>query len=132
MNENRKVKAQEWFEKGKHDLETVKMILDSSGHPDVASVLLQQGIEKYLKGYLIFKGWKLIKIHDLKKLLDKAVNYNVKFKEFYDLLDKITGYYFEERYPIIDSGIELSEIEKDYNEVQKIIKIILEEIGGIS
>ena len=69
------------FEKGNHDLETVKMIIDSSGYPDVEGVLLKQGIEKYLKGYLIFKWWKLVKTHDLKKLLDESVNYNEKFKD---------------------------------------------------
>ena len=31
MSEKNKIKAREWLEKAKHDLETVKLIIDSSG-----------------------------------------------------------------------------------------------------
>lgn len=62
---NSEIKAFEWFRKADHDLDAVKDILKGSGHPDVAGVLLQQGTEKYLKGYLISNGWKLVKTHNL-------------------------------------------------------------------
>lgn len=77
--ESNKIKAKEWFKKAEHDFDAVQDILKGSGHPDVAGVLLQQSIEKYLKGYLISKGWKLVKTHDLKQLLDEAVKYNLEF-----------------------------------------------------
>lgn len=86
MNDKVKIKAREWFKKAEHDLATVDMILNTSGYPDVAGVLLQQALEKYLKGYLISRGWKLIKIHNLKDLPDEAVRHNSKFEEFYDLV----------------------------------------------
>ncbi|OQZ00860.1 MAG: hypothetical protein B6D35_05100 [Candidatus Brocadia sp. UTAMX2] len=71
MENNIRIRAREWFEKADHDFDAVNDILKGSGHPDVAGVLLQQGVEKYLKGYLISKGWKLVKTHDLKQLLDE-------------------------------------------------------------
>ena len=71
MENNIRIRAREWFEKADHDFDAVNDILKGSGHPDVAGVLLQQGVEKYLKGYLISKGWKLVKTHDQKQLLDE-------------------------------------------------------------
>lgn len=63
--DNARIKAKGWFKKAEHDLEALNDVLKGSGHPDVAGVLLQQCVEKYLKGYLISKGWKLVKTHDL-------------------------------------------------------------------
>jgi len=41
MNSKAMQKAKEWFKKAEHDLATVEMIINASGYPDVASVLLQ-------------------------------------------------------------------------------------------
>ncbi len=75
-----------------------------------AAFHLQQAIEKYLKGYLIGKGWKLERIHDLEDLLDYAVDYNKGFEEFRVLCQEATEYYIEERYPFLMSS-ELTEDE---------------------
>jgi hypothetical protein len=48
---------------------------------------------------LISKSWKLKEIHDLKLLLDEAVKYNPRFSQYYGILDILTSYYFEEKYP---------------------------------
>lgn len=129
MDDNR-IKAKEWFKKAMHDLAAVKDILNGSGHPDVAGVLLQQSIEKYLKGYLISKGWKLEKTHDLKKLLDKAVKYNPAFNEYYDLLDILTEYYFEEKYPLGETEVTLNDIKKNLKDARKLINLIKKDFRG--
>ncbi len=121
---NDKMKAKEWFEKASHDLEAVDDILKGSGHADVAGVLLQQSIEKYLKGYLISKGWKLVKTHDLKQLLDEVVKHNSAFGKYYDLLDMLTEYYFEEKYPLGETEISLDEVKDNLKEAKKLINAI--------
>lgn len=121
---NDKIKAKEWFEKARHDLEAVDDILKGSGHTDVAGVLLQQSIEKYLKGYLISKGWKLVKTHDLKQLLDEAVKHNSAFGKYYDLLDMLTEYYFEEKYPLGETEISLDEVKDNLKEAKNLINAI--------
>ncbi|KKO18596.1 MAG: hypothetical protein DCC43_09890 [Candidatus Brocadia sp.] len=113
MENNIRIRAREWFEKADHDFDAVNDILKGSGHPDVAGVLLQQGVEKYLKGYLISKGWKLVKTHDLKQLLDEAVKHNTLFDTYYNLLDMITEYYFEEKYPFGETEVTLEEIKQN-------------------
>lgn len=121
---NDKMKAKEWFEKARHDLEAVDDILKGSGHADVAGVLLQQSIEKYLKGYLISKGWKLVKTHDLKQLLDEVVKHNSAFGKYYDLLDMLTEYYFEEKYPLGEIEVSLGEVKDNLKEAKKLINVI--------
>ena len=128
--ENNKIRAKEWLEKADHDFDAVNDILKGSGHPDVAGVLLQQGIEKYLKGYLISKGWKFVKTHDLKELLDEAVKYNPVFDNYYDLLDMITGYYFEEKYPFGGAEISLEEIKENLSNVKELVNFIKKDFRG--
>ena len=62
-------------------------------------MLIQQAAEKYLKGYLIYHGWKLRKTHDLRQLVAEAVNYDLGFADFRDFTRKATAYYLEYRYP---------------------------------
>ena len=127
---NNKIKAKEWFKKADHDLDAISDILKGSGHPDVAGVLLQQGIEKYLKGYLINKGWKLIKTHDLKQLLDEAVKYNSTFNNYYDLSDMVTEYYFEEKYPFGETEVSSEEIKENLKKAKKLINSIKKDFKG--
>lgn len=82
-------------------------------------------MEKYLKGYLIGKGWRLVRIHDLEDLLDYALDYNTEFEEFRPLCQEVTEYYVEERYPfLISSGITEDEVKpKIETAKQFIVKI---------
>jgi HEPN domain-containing protein len=64
-----------------------------------AGMLLQQATEKYLKGYLIYYGWKLKKTHDLVRLVADLANYDRSFEPQLDALQRISEYYLEERYP---------------------------------
>jgi HEPN domain-containing protein len=125
--ESKKI-AKEWFKKADHDLDAIADILNGSGHPDVAGVLLQQAVEKYLKGYLISKGWKLVKTHDLKLLLDEAVKQNQAFNNYYDLLDIITEYYFEEKYPFGETEVTPEEIKENLKKAKKLIAFIKKEL----
>ena len=127
MSANNKIKAGEWFERAKHDLESVKLIVNANGYVDTAVVLLQQAVEKYLKGYLIGKGWKLIKTHNLKQLLDEAIKYNSQFGNFHDLAIDLTEYYIEEKYPYSKVLVSLEEVKENYEAVKELLKIIGEE-----
>ena len=124
MNENNKIKAGEWFEKAKHDLATVELIIRESGYADTAAILLQQAAEKYLKGYLIGKGWKLVKTHDLKQLLNEAVKYDERLEKYYDLLERLTRYYAEVQYPFSKVLVSLEEVKENYEAVKELLKII--------
>jgi HEPN domain-containing protein len=82
---------QDWFRKGEQDLKAAKVLL-SSDNLETASFHLHQAVEKYLKGYLLSKGWKLRRIHDLEELLDETITYNKSFKEFREVTQMATEY----------------------------------------
>jgi len=92
--------VKEWFEKGHKDIEDAEFLLENDRAVENVSFHIQQAVEKYLKGFLIYHGWKLERIHDLVKLLEETVKIDKSFKRFIVPMRKITNFYFESRYPI--------------------------------
>lgn len=92
--------VKEWFERGKHDIEVAKILLaEGEEYLDIILFHIHQAVEKYLKGFLIFKGWKLKKIHDLEILITEVMNFDLEFQKYLDFGRKLTSFYYEERYP---------------------------------
>jgi HEPN domain-containing protein len=91
--------ANEWFQRAKHDFEVAKLLFKEKHYFDIGIFHVHQAVEKYLKGFLIQNSWKLKKIHDIELLITEAINYNPKFESFLDFGRKLSGFYYEERYP---------------------------------
>lgn len=68
--------------------------------PELAGFCLQQSVEKFLKAFLLRKGWKLRRIHDLAALLDDASNCDPTLDEYRSACQRITNYYVLQRYPL--------------------------------
>ncbi len=101
----------DWFRIGERDLDRAKRLLDDDDYPG-AAFNLQQAVEKHLKGYLLARGWKLRRVHDIEVLLNEAVRLDASFGEFREHGRKMTQYYFEDRYPyIVASELTRDEIE---------------------
>ena len=87
--------------------------------------LLQEAIERYLKGYLVATGWPLQRIHNLSTLLDAAVQKDARFKSFADLCEDLTAQFWEQHYP----GGDLEDVGADYDvlrsEAAKMVSLIL-------
>lgn len=87
------------------------MLYEARGGACYSAVeLLQEALERYLKGFLIGRGWPLQKIHNLSTLLDAAVERDSHFKSFADLCEGLTAQYWELHYP----GGDLADVGKDY------------------
>ncbi|HLG29694.1 MAG TPA: HEPN domain-containing protein [Candidatus Brocadiales bacterium] len=118
----------DWFKKGQKDLKAVETLL-SSDNLEVASFHIQQAIEKYLKGYLLSKGWQLRRIHDLEELLDEVVSYDTSFEKFRSLCQVATEYYIEERYPfLIPSSLYEQELQEALKDTKKLVRKITNEV----
>ncbi len=89
---------------------------------EAAGFFLQQSLEKYLKAFLLQQGWKLRKIHELDTLLYDAKEFNPSLNNYLDLCERVSGYYFAERYPPL-CALELTseDIQKDINDAEKFI-----------
>ena len=54
----------DWVRIAEKDLRRVDRLLDKHD-PELAGFCLQQAVEKFLKAFLLSKGWRLRRIHNL-------------------------------------------------------------------
>lgn len=117
----------DWRHAARRDWHRVAALLgleDAEG----AAFFLQQALEKYLKAFLLGRGWKLRKIHLLHVLLDEAIAHEASLVEFRDLCERVAGYYLTERYPqLVPSGLRVSDVERDRGEASRLIKVLFPE-----
>lgn len=71
---------------------------------------LHEAVERYLKGYLVSKGWKLERIHDLSRLIECAANHDQVFEQYELLADTLTQQFWAQHYP----GGDLEDVGSDY------------------
>ena len=89
----------DWLAIAERDLSRVDRCLRDMD-PAAAGFFLQQALEKSLKAFLLSKGWRLRRIHDLEALLDDATGYDVDLETFRSVCQRVTGYYLIDRYPL--------------------------------
>jgi len=95
----------DWLRIAEKDLRRAKRLLGDND-PEMAGFCLQQAVEKFLKAFLLSKGWQLRRIHDLEALLDEATTFDSTLGDFRDLCQKISAFYFVERYPlVVEAGV---------------------------
>jgi len=124
--DRRKV-ASEWMDRASHDWETaVQLIKSGRYHPDVVSTLIQQAMEKYLKGYLISEGWELERTHNLERLCKLASGYDKGFRKYIDLCIVVGDYYMSERYPpLAEEELTEKEVLRAYRSAERFLRFLL-------
>lgn len=111
----------DWLRIAEKDLIRVNKLLDQDD-PELAGFCLQQAVEKFLKAFLLLKGWKLRRIHNLDALLDDAMAFDNSFSQFRMICIRITSFYFLERYPSIDIKITKNDVQTAHEQVSALIK----------
>ncbi len=113
----------EWLVIARKDWGRISHMLDDKD-AEAAAFFLQQSMEKYLKAFLLRHGWKLRKTHELDALLDDAIGYAPELNRFYDLCERVAGYYFTERYPPLVASVEIThkDIEKDREQAKEFVR----------
>lgn len=119
--------SREWLARARQDLEAASSLLPNKDYAEVVAGLIQQAVEKYLKGYLLALGWELVKTHDIEILLSEAAKHNREFAGFLDFGRALSAVYIQSKYPpglpITFSTKELSEMLEQARElIAKIIK----------
>jgi HEPN domain-containing protein len=74
--------------------------LEEGGYYGTTCFLAQQMAEKYLKAFLVYRGWKLEKVHDLIKLLNECKKILPDFEDLKEECILLNDYYIETRYPL--------------------------------
>ena len=90
----------DWLRYAEGDLRVAEGNLESES-PSFHTIcfLCQGSAEKFLKAYLISKGWELEKTHDVLKLLDYCLAYDSSFKELVSSGEIVNEYIVAGRYP---------------------------------
>ncbi|MFI5344077.1 MAG: HEPN domain-containing protein [Chlamydiales bacterium] len=123
MQRDEKQYVRDWLRIAEKDfVRTQKLLVECD--PELAGFCLQQAVEKFLKAYLLSKGWKLRRTHHLDALLDDALAYDETLQEFRMVCIRITSFYFLERYPSLDSKITEEEVQDSLQLIAPLIKTI--------
>lgn len=118
----------DWLALAEKDLVRVRRSLRDRD-PELAAFCLQQAVEKFLKAFLLSKGWKLRRIHDLEALLDDAMVHDPSLDQFRDACQKITNYYVVERYPLaVETEFTEEEIRASLEAAGRLIEKIRKEV----
>jgi len=100
----------DWFYLASDRLKAADVLWAAEGSTPTGLELLQEAAERYLKGYLVAKGWKLKKTHDLVVLLKDSIAYDSNFSQFRTLADDLTQEFFSQHYP----GGDWTDLGADY------------------
>lgn len=119
----------DWLRVAEKDWRRVGQALDDDDAEE-AGFWLQQAVEKYLKAYLLSKGWALRKVHDLEVLLNEAAARMQSLRQYAKACRKTSGYYIAERYPLMDSpSLTLEEVSRSRDEIMGLVELIRRELG---
>lgn len=116
--------VEQWLRVARRDWKRIPRNLGEEDY-SAAGFFLQQSLEKYLKAFLIQQGWQLRKIHDLEALLDEAIKFLPALVQYYDLCERVSGYYFAERYPPL-TGDEpsLTDLQDDVEQAKELVLVM--------
>lgn len=90
--------------------------------PELAGFCLQQAVEKFLKAFLLARGWKLRRIHSLDALLDDAVSYDSDLESYRSICQRISAFYLIERYPMtLDARITRQDVQESIDRVRGLV-----------
>lgn len=99
-----------WFLLAAERMSAADVLYAHSGSTYTGIEILHEAVERYLKGFLISRGWDLRKVHDLTFLNDEAKSLDSGFKAFDDLCESLTEQFWAQHYP----GGDLSTVGSDY------------------
>ncbi|MBI4549121.1 MAG: HEPN domain-containing protein [Ignavibacteriae bacterium] len=114
----------DWLHIAEKDFQRVEQLLNTND-AEAAGFYLQQSVEKFLKAFLLSKGWKLERIHDL-----EALQYNRSLEKYRSACQKITGFYSVGRYPyLIHTSLTAQDVRDALEEVKALIETVRATLG---
>ncbi len=114
--------ADDWLKIARKDWRRVQRNLRDRD-VEASAFFLQQSLEKFLKAFLLNRKWKLRRVHELDALLDEAVKHQPNLESFRDLCERVSGYYFAERYPPLGTlDLTSRDVKRDLDEARDFVK----------
>ena len=118
-----------WFEKAEHDLLSIPNNLTSDEVPwDKLTFDAQQAAEKYFRGFLVHKGQRPPKSHDLIELLGLCRKHGLDLSTLKPACQRLTQLGFASRYPDVRVQPTESDARAAVETAQRVRTAILERI----
>jgi HEPN domain-containing protein len=105
----------DWFAFAEERMKGVDVLAKSEGITAFGIEGLQESVERYLKGFLVGKGWALIRTHDLERLVKEASRYEKEFSRFLPFAIELTEDFFAQHYP----GSDMTDVGKNYEKLRQ-------------
>jgi HEPN domain-containing protein len=90
---------EDWYRFAGEDLAAARELAGRGSFHHQACLLSQQSVEKYLKAYLLSKGWKLVKTHELSQLVGECCTNDESFQTLYPSCELLNKFIVTGRYP---------------------------------
>jgi HEPN domain-containing protein len=120
----------EWLRKARNDLVTADYLLsmpDTSRVSESVCFHYQQAAEKYLKSYLVSKGTKFKKIHNLEYLIQLCAQTEPRFASLD--VGGLSGYAVDVRYPEGSPMPTASEMRECRQIAEDVRRLVLSAVG---
>lgn len=98
MNPDNSRYVHEWVANSDRDYDRARRMLNDDD-AEGAGYYIQQSLEKLLKAYLIARGWRLERTHNLVELLEEAELHDALLGDYSATCVDAATYYYWDRYP---------------------------------
>lgn len=105
----------DWFYLAVDRLRSADAVWTSEGLTMSGVELLQEAAERFLKGFLVSRGWRVERTHDLVHLMKTAASHDTRFGSFAGLSVTLTQEFFAQHYP----GGDLTDVGRDYESTRR-------------
>jgi HEPN domain-containing protein len=123
--DNKSQLVKNWMIKGQHDLLAAqKLSIDSDIYSDIAIYHCHQSAEKAMKGFLILHDRAFPRTHDIRLLLQLAIDINPDFESYQEASEILTPYATEYRYPSDVMQPTLEELEEAIEKAEEIFNFV--------
>lgn len=129
--DNNRLLAKEWFDKAEEDILYARAGIKETTFYGLACFHCQQAVEKYLKGYLLFMGKNVHKIHLIRSLIYECVKIDKDLDKFKDYCNTLDTYYISPRYPVIHTVYSKEQANEAVNMAEEIMNFIKIKTGEI-
>ena len=129
MSEGEHRGAHDWFAKADTDLTSARMLADLLGPPETICFLAQQGAEKYLKGYLVWRGVSFRKVHDMLEILNVCRSVEETFGQLEGDCQALNPYAVEVRYPGFATSYNDEDAHDALERAERIRRFVRERLG---
>src|SRR5438876_8475586 len=102
----------DWFAFARERIHSADVLQQHEGVTATGIEALQEGVERYLKGYLIAKRWRLVKTRDLVLLVREAERLD---PAFVPMAEELTEDFFAQHYP----GEDMTLTGENYDALRK-------------